>query len=291
MYVLTRTLIGIASIIAIIIGIILLGILVGGINLADYVTQTAVGLTLLGFGILYWTIRPYLARRLDSKIHLSMALKHTKQQESKGTFIKQGGFRLPAEIPQIKQETSTISQPPLIEGKRHYENRSQLPFDEMVYKVERRLEMSAITFRIMTYAYHGVLKRILSRRVHITFLVLNPDSWSTSIQRKIYHGGEDLEDQIQKSLKILCELKKEFNDLVEIKLYDSISQHSIIIIDRDNTDKAWIKVEKRPVGSDSNSRPSDVAYKKDNNGFFTQHLREYDILLGSSKTYECPNSS
>lgn len=90
-------------------------------------------------------------------------------------------------------------------GIRHYENRSQLPFNEMVYKTEEQLEMLAITFRIITYANYDVLRGLLSRKIQITFLLLNPNS---------------------SSLTILCNLKKEFKDLIEIKLYDSISRHS-----------------------------------------------------------------
>jgi hypothetical protein len=66
-----------------------------------------------------------------------------------------------------------------------------------------------------------------------------------------------------------------------------ISANSIIIIDRDNPDKAWIQVERRPVGSDSNSRPIDVAYRKDNPVFFDEHSRDYNDLLALSKHYEC----
>jgi hypothetical protein len=172
-------------------------------------------------------------------------------------------------------------------GIQHYENRSQLPFNEMVYKAADSIEMLGITFRIVTYANYDVLKGLLSRKVHITFLLSNPDSSSIDVQKKMYHGSEDLREQIQGSLETLCKLKNEFKDLVEIMLYDSISQHSIIIIDRDDKDNAWIRVESRPVGSDSDSRPSDVTYRKENQTFFDQYSSEYDILLNNSELYKC----
>jgi len=78
-----------------------------------------------------------------------------------------------------------------------------------------------------------------------------------------------------------------FNDLVEIRLHDSISANSIIIIDRDHPDKAWMQVESHPIGSDSGSRPIKGAFGKDNPGFFNEYLNEYDHLLNGSKIYEC----
>lgn len=180
-----------------------------------------------------------------------------------------------------------LTQPITNNGIQHYENRSQLPFDEMISKAEQKVEMSAITFRILTLSYYKILRGILSRRVHITFLLLSPESSSISVQREIYHAAYDLEKQIRDSLEELCKLRREFKDLIEIRLYHSLSEHSIIIIDRDNPDKAWIKIESRPVGSDSNSRQSDVAYRKDNQTFFEEHCREYDLLLQHSKRYEC----
>jgi hypothetical protein len=244
----------------------------GGVNLGEFTTQLAVGLTLLLPAIAYFAFKPKINKLIKSEI------------------------RKIENIPQIahniqQQETKTNSQPvqPIIKsGIRHYENRSQLPFGEVISKAEQNVEMSAITFRILTLSYHHILRGILSRRVHITFLLLKPDSSSISVQRKIYYAADDLEEQIRGSLKILCNLKKEFNDLVEIRLYNSLSEHSIIIIDRNDPDKAWIKVESRPVGSDSNSRPNDVAYHKDNQAFFDLHCSEYDTLLKNSEPCECP---
>jgi hypothetical protein len=189
-------------------------------------------------------------------------------------------------IPNILLPQATVT-PTIKEGVYHYENRSVLPFDEMISKAERSVESSAITFAILTISNYNTLKGILSRKVHITFLILNPESSSILTQSRIYHGSEDLKEQIQKSLGILCGLKKMFNDLVEIRFYDSISANSIVIVDRDRPDNAWIQVESRPVGSDAGSRPIRTAYGKDNPSFYNMHLSEYDQLLKQSKMYEC----
>jgi hypothetical protein len=180
--------------------------------------------------------------------------------------------------------------PPVKQGIQHYERRSELPFDEMVSKAETKLEISAITFRITTLNNYKTLKGLLSRRVRIIFLLLNPDSASTVEQGKLYHASKDLKEQIQKSLEELCNLKREFKELVDIRLYDSLSEHSILIIDRDEPDKAWIQVELHPILSDSNSRPINTAYRKDNQAFFYQYSKEYDKLLDKSEQYECPHT-
>ena len=60
---------------------------------------------------------------------------------------------------------------------------------------------------------------------------------------------------------------------MEIRLYDSLSEHSLVIIDRNNPDKAHLHVENRPVGSDSNSRPIDIIYRKENEDVFNQYTR------------------
>jgi hypothetical protein len=64
--VLVRTLLGIGAIASIIVGIILLATILGGIDVVDYNTQVAVGLTLLGAGIAYWILKPLIDIRIGS---------------------------------------------------------------------------------------------------------------------------------------------------------------------------------------------------------------------------------
>jgi hypothetical protein len=226
---------------------------------------------------------------------LSLTVHHSRRNKSNNVKLpiklRWTQFTRARRVPEINLHEDNAKkirpEPSIKNGIQHYENRSQLSFDEMISKAERTVEISAITFRIATLSNYNTLKGILSRKVHLIFLILNPDSTSISIQREIYHGSEDLKEQIQKSLQILCDLKNKFNDSVDIRLYDSISTHSTTIIDRENPDEAWIQVESRPVGSDPNSRPIDVAYRKENTGFFNEHLKEYDILFEASKIYDC----
>jgi hypothetical protein len=100
-----------------------------------------------------------------------------------------------------------------------------------------------------------------------------------------------LKELIQKTLDLLCKEKEKLplenkGNLI-IKTYNSLVSHSIIVIDLDNSANAWIKVEERPVGSDSNSRPSDAAFKKLDEDYFRKSLDQYNTLLNISKESKC----
>jgi hypothetical protein len=129
------------------------------------------------------------------------------------------------------------------------------------------------------------LKGLVSRKVSITFLLLKPDAKID--QSTLYHESKDLKQHIEESMEELCKLKRQFGELVDIKLYDSLSEHSIIMIDRDDRDERWMQVELHVIGSDPNSRPIHPAYEKDNQAFFYQHSKEYEKLLNESKPNKC----
>jgi hypothetical protein len=85
--------------------------------------------------------------------------------------------------------------------------------------------------------------------------------------------------QIEKSLGLLCDLRNRLDTSLKkkliIKTYDSDTKHSITVIDG-----KIIKVEDRPIGSDSKSRPNHLTFKKDNKDFFKRFLREHNSLEG-----------
>lgn len=58
------------------IGLVLLVTLFGGVNLIEYITQLAVGLTLLILGIIYWTFRP----KIDQWLGLEPSIKVSANQ-------------------------------------------------------------------------------------------------------------------------------------------------------------------------------------------------------------------
>jgi hypothetical protein len=79
-----------------------------------------------------------------------------------------------------------------------------------------------------------------------------------------------------------------FIDLVDPK-DASLESESIVLIDKEDNDNnnAWIKVEYRHVGSDSNSRASDSTFKKNNVEFFDKYMDTYNTLLNNAKLYDC----
>ncbi|MGB8934044.1 MAG: hypothetical protein WCC17_02920 [Candidatus Nitrosopolaris sp.] len=137
------------------------------------------------------------------------------------------------------------------------------------------------------------IRDLLYGDIRVTFLLLDPNSEQVDIQSKIYHAVQDLKESIKKSIKLLCDEKTRLppnkrGNLI-IRLYDHEPKHGLIITDEGH-ENAWIKVEARPLGSDSNSRPSDAWYKRYDPSRYSQYMHEYDTLFHNSKDYRCPTS-
>jgi len=115
---------------------------------------------------------------------------------------------------------------------------------------------------------------VLTKGIAFTFLVLDPESKKTRRQRGLYHRSQDLRYQIGNSLKELCDLKRKFPDKIVIKLYDARPSRSIAIIDRKNSDNAWIRVERRDLDSVPNSRTSDAWFRREEQARFDNFLQD-----------------
>jgi hypothetical protein len=86
----------------------------------------------------------------SDKDHVSVPpILPTIQHSNTLQFQQTGSMAIESKPPAI--------QPTIKNGIRHYENRFQLPFDEMISKAEQTVEMSAITFRILTFSYFSLL--------------------------------------------------------------------------------------------------------------------------------------
>jgi hypothetical protein len=269
-----RLVVGVCAVASLLIGILLLVTLFGGINLTEYMTQLAVGLTLLIFGILYWTFRPKIDHWVESKTGVKKGLIPTQ--------ITNDGNNIAKEQTDISAE---------IEPVHHYKTRDALPFADMLSIAKSTVEMSAVSFTILTLQHYEDVSSAIARGLKFTFLILDPNSQYLAKQTDLYHAAEDLKNQIEKAISHLCNLQKLHPEDVIIKTYDSLARYSITIIDRDNADTAWARIERRPVGSDSNSRSSEAAYRKYDIGFFNQSKDEYDKIFKKSKIYDCPATS
>ena len=62
---------------------------------------------------------------------------------------------------------------------------------------------------------------------------------------------------------------------------------SIILIDKNNPETSFIKVESRIKGKSSNTRPSDLAFLNDNEKFYSDWKKVYDNILKESLDYVC----
>jgi len=266
--------VGACAVASLLIGILLLVTLFGGINLTEYVTQLAAGLTLLILGIIYCTFRPKIDHWVESKTGVKKGLIPTQ--------ITNVGNNIAKEQTDVRVE---------IEPVHHYKTRDALPFADMLSIANSTVEMSAVSFTILTLQHYEDVSSAIARGLKFTFLILEPNSQYVGKQTDLYHAAEDLKNQIEKAISRLCNLKKEYPEDVIIRTYDSVARYSITIIDRNDTDNAWARIERRPVGSDSNSRSSEAAYRKNDLGFFNQSKDEYDKILRRSKIYDCPANS
>jgi hypothetical protein len=174
---------------------------------------------------------------------------------------------------------------------RHYTTRDELRFHHMLAIAHDSVEMLASTFTIVTEQYYDEVVYVLNRGISFTFLLLDPESREIKRQRGLYHRSEDLKYQIRNSLKVLCDLKRKFPDKIVVKLYDARAPRSITVIDRENPDNAWIRVERRELDSVPNSRPSDAWFRREEHERFDNFLQEYQDVLGQSKDYQCPPTS
>jgi hypothetical protein len=259
-----RKVIGLLSIIGVIIIVVSLSVM-GVIDLTDFYTQLAVGLILLIPTIGYFTLGPEIERRTTSRISTAESPRRTEQG--------------PSSVSQV------VGSPNSIENKiQHYNTRDELRFGELLSLAHKKIEMSALTFYIVTLQYLGDVETTINRGVKITFLLLDPHSKHVQRYTQSLHASQDMKYQIEKSLELLCDLKNRLDsrlrEKLEIKTYDSYTDRSIIVID-----SKIIKVEDRPMGSDSKSRPNHLTFKKDNKDYFRQYLREHNRIVG--KDHKC----
>jgi hypothetical protein len=183
--------------------------------------------------------------------------------------------------------TLTLGHPNSVTNKiQNYNTRNELPrFNEFLALASKKVEMSALTFSIVTLQHIGDIETTLNRGIKVTFFILRPKSTYLKKHSEVLHAAEDMDYQIDRSLEILCKLKEKLEPSLKrkliIKTYSSDTNHSIIIIDN-----SIIKVEDRPKGSDSNSRPNHITFKKDNKHYFKQYLREHKNLA-EVEDYKC----
>ena len=135
-----RLILTIISLIALGIAIVIL-FLKTTIDMTDFFTQLAVGLTLLLPIIGYWGFKPSIDRYLE------------RRKESN----------------KVKRE---IGKPNSIEkGIQHYNSRDRIPLKEILDNANDSVDMSALTFTVITYEDSSLIERKLKKRNKIYFCI------------------------------------------------------------------------------------------------------------------------
>jgi len=230
------------------------------IDMADFFTQLAVGLTLLLPIIGYWGFKPFIDRYLERR---KESINENKQNQEK-----------------------TITKPNT--GIQYYNTRDDLPkFKELIDSATKTVDMSALSYYLMILGQSNVIKKALKKGRKFTFLILDVNSKEVDKYIQTLENAKDLKNHINSTLEILCELKKELKDKdnLTIKTYDSFPKHGITLIDKD-TENALVKVEYYNFDNPK-TRANKIAYKVDNPDFYESSLTDYNELLEKSKDYIC----
>ena len=97
-----------------------------------------------------------------------------------------------------------------------------------------------------------------------------------------------MRNQIEKTLLQLCSLKKKFEENIIIKINNIDNfDNSIILVDKNKPEKAFIKVESRPIGKSGKERISDLVFRDDNEKDYSELKKLYDDIRENSKDYVC----
>ena len=67
--------------------------------------------------------------------------------------------------------------------------------------------MSAITFSLLTLTYEDLICYLTSKKIQLTFLILDPKSEEAKKHTSMYGSSDDLIPQILSSIQRLCKLK------------------------------------------------------------------------------------
>lgn len=126
-----RLIVGVCAAVSLVIGLVLLVTLFGGINLTEYITQLAVGLTLLMLGIIYWTFRPKIDQWLGSEPSIKVS--------SNRCWILFTHAKGNPDIDIFQNDR-----------KHEYNSRSELPaFDKMLSIAKNTIDMCGLDLRII----------------------------------------------------------------------------------------------------------------------------------------------
>lgn len=234
------------------------------IDMADFFTQLAVGLTLLLPIIGYWGFKPYIDRFLEKR----------KNSLDSNKLIEESN-----EI--------NLGHPIFENNIYHYKSREELPkFSDLTNYATESVDICALTSTLMILQHSDVIKKSIRKGIKFTFLLFDKHSEHLDTYKKILENSEDLENQITTSMKRLCKMKKQLGSSnIIIKTYNSFEKIGTIIVDKNN-DRAIIKIEEYNM-SNPNMRRNEIVFKRDNPDYYQSCLDNYNNLLEKSNNYNC----
>lgn len=175
-------------------------------------------------------------------------------------------------------------------GIQHYNSRDGIPFSKIIDEATKSVDLSGLSFNIIRLNDLELIEQKLKNGIIFTFIFPDINSKIIDSHIGVYKSSKDLKKQIEDSLRELCELKNnpEINNNLIIKTNNKYTfDESIILIDKNNLDNSFIKIESRIKGKSPNTRPSDLAFLKDNEKFYSEWKKVYVNLLKESLDYDC----
>ena len=175
-------------------------------------------------------------------------------------------------------------------GIQHYNSRDRIPFSKIIDEVTKSVDLSGLTFNIIRLNDLELIEQKLKNGIIFTFIFPDINSKIIDSHIGVYKSSKDLKKQIEDSLRELCELKNNLNinnNLIIKTNNKSNFDESLILVDKDNPETSFIKVEFRIKGKSPTTRPSDLAFLNDNEKFYYDWKTEYDNILKESKDDIC----
>jgi RNase P subunit RPR2 len=180
-----------------------------------------------------------------------------------------------------------------IEGIEFFNSREEMrrkyPLNDFLSQTKTRLVILGGSLEGIALPAKNTIEGILEQNRHIEFLLLDP-VWTSSAQLSEAIAFGNLEDGINRSLKILCGIQRELGaskkNRCEIRTYQFHPTHSGIVIDPDSPEAVML-VEPYPYYMDANSKPVIVIHKEGNGVLFEKWWHSFDYVSNHSKEHIC----
>lgn len=184
--------------------------------------------------------------------------------------------------------TKKIGKPYLIEHKmQYYDSRKHLPLHQLLNNAKKKLIFVSVTNEHISADTDFIRSAIVNHKLQLTVRTLHPKSSRTFELQKVF-GDVIIVEKAQESLdKLVAQrdgLPQAYRHQLIIETFDTDIWHSLILADPEEP-KTWIQVENYPIRSKPLSRPSLLVFKKDNEYYYTDCVKELNEISQNLKPY------